>query len=146
MATSRSLDREPEPGAGADHNFFVERVELRGNAGEDSGGHVRAIRGAMQLLIRGLADARARRMRVGDQLVQSLRGERCRRIECKLVDGAFDVNELRLESGEWFAKEAQSFEQPYDIRADPGWRTEVHDIHGNAAADPIEPPDPLLDH
>jgi hypothetical protein len=99
----------------------------------------------MQLLIRGFADARACRARVGNQFVQSLRGERCTRIECEFVEGAFDVSELRLESGEWFAEETDGLEQPYDIRADPGRRTKVHDLHRNAPSDAIESADPLLD-
>ena len=61
-----------------------------------------------------------------------------------LGDGVFDVNKLRLEAGEWFAKETQSLEQPHDISADSGWRTEVHDVHRNTPADPVQPSDPLF--
>src|SRR5262245_587396 len=141
---SRAFDGESEPGTGPDHDVFVEGVEFRGDAREKCRGHVRSIGIAMELLIRGFADAGARRVGVADQFVESCCTQRCGRIECDLVDGAFDVDQLRLESSEWFAEEAQSLEQPNDVRTDSRGRTEVHDVHGDATADAIEPADALL--
>src|SRR5690349_20810846 len=52
-AAPRSLDREPETGAGGGHDSFVQRIELRRDARQDAGGHIGTIGIAVQLLIRG---------------------------------------------------------------------------------------------
>src|SRR5262249_44750783 len=70
MMAARALDGEPEPRTGSHHDLFVERIEIRGHAGEDPCGHVRKIRVAMQLLIRSFADACARGLGFGDEFVE----------------------------------------------------------------------------
>ena len=98
----------------------------------------------MKLLVRRFADARACRVGFADQFVESLCGERRRRIERDIFEGTFDVGELRLQAGERFAEETQCLEEPHHIRADPGGRTEVDHLHRDAPADSIEPADPLF--
>ena len=99
----------------------------------------------MQLLVGRFADARARRVGLGDQRVEAFSGERCHGIERDVLERALDVGELRLQAGQRLAEETERFEEPHDIRADPAGRTKVHDVHRDAPADPIEPADPLLD-
>ena len=71
-------------------------------------------------------------------------GERRQWIERDLLEGALDVGQLRLQAGQRLAEETERLEEPHDIRADPAGRTEVHDVHRDAPADPIEPADPLF--
>src|SRR5688572_2694293 len=141
---SRTLDGEPEPGAGRHHDFFVERVELHGYAGEDPRGHVSSIRIAMKHLIRGFADTCARRVGFADQFIEPVSRQRGCRIECDLLERALDMGQLGLQPGQGFAEETKGLEEPYHVRADAGRRTEVHDVHRDAPADAIEPADPLL--
>ena len=42
-------------------------------------------------------------------------------------------------------KSPSALEQPHHVGADAGRRPKIDDLHRDAAADPIEPPDPLLD-
>ena len=65
-------------------------------------------------------------------------------IERDLLEGALDVRQLRLQSGQRLAEETERLEEPHDIRADPAGRTKVHHVHRDAPADPIEPADPLF--
>ncbi len=116
---ARALDGEPQADAGRDHHLLVERVELRGYAREDACGHVCSVRVAMKLLVRRFADARARRVGFADQCFESFCGERCRRIEGDLFEGAFHVGQLRLQPGQRLAEETQRLEEPHDIRPIP---------------------------
>ena len=99
----------------------------------------------MELLIRRFADARPRRVGVADERLESFCGERSRRIERDLVEGAIDVGQLRLQAGQRFAEETKRLEETDHIRSDPGGRTEIDDLHRDAPADAIEPADPLFD-
>ena len=47
--------------------------------------------------------------------------------------------------GDRLAEQAEPLEQPDDVGADAGRRTEIHDVDRHAAADAIEPADALLD-
>ena len=94
----------------------------------------------MQLLIRGLVDPRARRLRGGDQPVDLRIGQHRVRIERDLLQRALDVGELRLDSGHRLAEQPEPLEQPHDVGADAGCRTEIDDLDRHAAADAIEPP------
>ena len=76
--------------------------------------------------------------------VEAFCGERRRRIERDLFERALHVGQLRLQPGQRLAEETERLEEPHDIRADPGGRTEVDDLHRDAPADPIEPADPLF--
>src|SRR5688572_25009732 len=141
---SRTLDGEPQADACRDHHFLVECVELFGDARQDAGRHVSPVRVAMKLLVRRLANARPRRVGFADQFVESLCGEHSGRIERDLFERAFDMGQLWLQPGQGFAEETKGFEEPYHVRADPGGRTEVHDVHRDAPADAIESADALL--
>ena len=55
------------------------------------------------------------------------------------------MSELRLEAGDWLAEQTQRLEQANHVGADAAGRPEVHNLDGYAAADPVEPPDPLFD-
>ena len=98
----------------------------------------------MELLVRRFADARARRVGLADQRLEAFSGERRQRIERDLLERALHVGQLRLQAGQRLAEQTQRLEEPHDIRADPAGRTEVHDLHRYAPADPIEPADPLF--
>ena len=134
----------PRPMHAVTTTSLVERVELRGHAREDAGGHLRSIGVAMELLVRRFADARARRVRFADERSNRSPDSDAERIERDLLERAFDVGELRLQAGQRLAEEAQRLEEPHHVRADPARRPEVHDLHRDAPADPIEPADPLF--
>ena len=55
------------------------------------------------------------------------------------------MRQLRLESGQRLAEEAERLEEAHHIRADPAGRTEVDDLDREAPADAVEPADALLD-
>ena len=103
------------------------------------------VRVAVQLLVRRFANARARRVSLGDESVEAFTRERRVRIERDVFERAFDMRELRFEPGERLLEEAQCLEEPDDITANPSRRAKVDDVHRNAAADAIEPADALLD-
>jgi hypothetical protein len=81
---------------------------------------------------------------VDGHLPDTLLGERRPWIQRGLLEHALDVRKLRLESRNRLPERSQAFEQPHDIRADAGRRAEVDDLHGDPAADAVEPADPLL--
>ena len=55
-----------------------------------------------------------------------------------------DARELRLEADDRLAEEANGLVEAHHVGPDPRGRTEVHDLHRDAPADPIEPADALL--
>ena len=79
-----------------------------------------------------------------DQLLELCLGQRRVRIESHRFERIFDLRQLRFDTGHRLPEQTEPLEQSYDIGADPGGRTEVDDVDGNAAPDAIQPPDALL--
>ena len=98
---------------------------------------------AMQLLIRGFVDSRTRRLRGRDDLLELRRGQAIG-IEGDPFQRIFDLRELGLDSRRWLAEDPEPLEETHHVGADSRWRTEIDDFDRYAAADAIQPPDPLL--
>ena len=62
-------------GARGDDDLLIECVEFRGHARKEAGGHLRAVRVAMELLVRGFANPRARRVRLAGEQGDPLLGQ-----------------------------------------------------------------------
>ena len=105
----RLRDGEPEANRRRDDHFLVELIEFRREAAQNRRGHSRAIGVAMQLLIRGFANASAARMGFGNQRVEALRRQRGVGIERNLFECTFNMGELRVESRQRLAEQPQRF-------------------------------------
>ena len=139
------LDAEAKPRRGVDDDLLHQGVEVRRDARENRRRHLGAVGIAMQLLIRRLVDARARRLRGGDQPLDLRVGQPLVRIERDRLQRALDVRELRLDSGHRLAEQPESFEQPHHVGTDARRRTKVDDLDRDSPADAIQPADALLD-
>ena len=97
------------------------------------------------MLIRGLVDPGARRLRGGNQLLDLRIGQCPVRIERERLQRALDVGELRLDRRHRLAEQPEPLEQPHDVGPDARCRTKIDDGDRDATPDAIEPPDALLD-
>ena len=70
--TARMRDGEAQTDRCRDDHLLVELVELFRDARENAGPHLRPVRIAVELLVRGFADARARLVRFGDEGAEAL--------------------------------------------------------------------------
>src|SRR5688572_10291656 len=98
----------------------------------------------MQLLIGRFVDARARDPNARSELLDCGLGQRRVGCEGDRLQPPFDLRELRLESRDRLAEDADPLEQPDDISADPRLWAEIDDLDWDAAADAVQAPDPLL--
>jgi hypothetical protein len=89
-------------------------------------------------------DPRARCLRTSDQPLEVRVGERRARSDRGLFQRAFDVRQLRFDPRHRLAEEPEPLEHAHDIGADALPGTEVDDVHGEAAADAVEPSDALF--
>jgi hypothetical protein len=138
------LDVEEEPLAGGRHHVLVQRVEVRGDPGQDRLGHLRPVGIPVHLAPRGLADAGLRRAGALDDRLEASRGERARRRQRRRLERDLHPRQLGLEAGERLAEEAQRLEEGHHVAADPLGGHEVHDVDRKAPPDPVEAADALL--
>jgi hypothetical protein len=138
------LYAEAKPRRCIDGDFFHPSIETCRNARENRRSQLGAIGFAVQLLVHGLGDPCPRRLCIGDEPPDHRIGQRRARVERDLFQRTLDVRALRLDAGNRLAEPPEPLEQPDNVGADPGRRTEIDDLDRDAAADPIEAPDALL--